>query len=84
MTSRLGTGNSRAFFYGVETSSIIFDAVKDSTIRGVATSVAGLHHVDADADADPDPTYHFDADADPDPDFYLMRIRMCIRIQIFI
>ncbi len=45
---------------------IIFDAVKDSTIRGVATSVAGLHHFDADANLDP--IYHFDADADPDLD----------------
>jgi hypothetical protein len=43
----------------------------------VSHSVADPHHVDA----DPDPTYHFDAD--PDPDFYLMRIRMRIRILSF-
>ncbi len=59
-----------------ETSSIIFDAIKDSTIRGVATSVAAdPHHVDADLD----PTNDFDADpdADLDPDVYLMRTCGC-------
>jgi hypothetical protein len=41
-------------------SSIIFDAVKDSTMRGDETSVvADLHHFDA--DANPDPIHHFDS-----------------------
>ncbi len=36
--------------------------------------------IDADPDLVPDPAYHFDAD--PDPYFYLMQMRIRMRIQI--
>jgi hypothetical protein len=41
-------------------------------------------HLQIDADLVPDPAYHFDADpdADPDPNFYLMWMRIWMRIKV--
>jgi hypothetical protein len=44
--------------------------------------MACLLQIDADPDPVSDPAYHFDAnlDADPNPVFYLMRMRIRMRI----
>ncbi len=44
-----------------------------------------VYHLDADPDADPDSTSYPDADppAEPDSDFYLMKMRIHIRIRLF-
>jgi hypothetical protein len=39
-------------------------------------------HKQTDADPVPDPAYNFDAHPDSDPDFYLMRMRIWMRIQV--